>query len=116
MTKALNEPEEIKQLAQRHLTACEKIYAAATERNDIDTAAHVAKSALSVALNCAIDLGQESSRETAILWHKSLTALRTDDTHASGYLSRAVKWADGEMRIVYGTNKSDIKADIEGDE
>jgi hypothetical protein len=106
MTRDSNEPDEIRKLAERHLTACETIYAIATARNDIDIAAHAARSALSVALNCTIKLGEESKRETAIIWHERLSELYRAVTPASDYLSRAVKWAIGATRYIYAPSEN----------
>jgi hypothetical protein len=110
MSEAPNDSEETRKLAQRHLSACEAIYAAATARNNIDIAAHVARSALSVAFNCVLDLGDDSSRETAILWNKRLRALFAEGAAGTEYLSRALKWADDKMLHMNMRHRSSIEA------
>lgn len=110
MPEALNDSEETRKLAQRHLSACEAIYAAATARNNIDIAAHVARSALSVAFNCALDLADDSSRETAILWHKRLRTVFAEGAPGTEYLSRALKWADDKINYINVKHRSNIEA------
>jgi hypothetical protein len=110
MLEAPNDSDETRKLAQRHLSVCEAIYAAATARNDIDIAAHVARSALSVSFNCVLDMGDDSSRETAILWHKRLRALSAEGATGTGYLSRALKWAEDEMHHINVRHRSKIEA------
>ncbi len=109
MLEAPDHSEETRKLAQRHLSACEAIYAAATTRNNFDIAAHVARSALFVAFNCVLNLSDDSSREMAILWHKRLRTLCVEGAPGTEYLSRALKWADDMMPHVDMRHLSSIK-------
>lgn len=101
--------EEIKALAQRHLKACETIYDTANQRGDSDTAAHAARSALSVALNCAIDLGHQPSRELVFIWHERLFALCAETAPGSKYLNKAIKWATGATRSIVETEVNQVQ-------
>jgi hypothetical protein len=108
-----NERGEIYDLAYSHLGACEAIYDAAIQRGDIDIAAHIARSALSVALNCVVDLGQEPSTETVSFWYERLAGLRGETTLDPDYLRRAIKWANRETRHIFGSDKvnDDLRMD-----
>lgn len=85
--------DKIVQLAERHLNTCERVYTAAMSRNDTDLAAHVARSALAVALNCAVDLRMDMRRETALTWSERLSDLYLKADMPSDYLLNAVKQA-----------------------
>jgi hypothetical protein len=110
MPEAPNNSEEMIKLAQRHLSACEAIYMAATAQNDTDTAVHVARSALSVAFNCVLDLSDDFDRETAVLWHERLWTLFDVSVQEENYLSRALKWADGRMYHLNMRKRNEIEA------
>jgi hypothetical protein len=92
MTRDSDDHHELLELARRHLKACELIYDTALQRNDADVAAHSARSALSVALNCTIGLSEETKRETVMSWFERLSTLY-ETTPSSSYLSRAIRWA-----------------------
>ena len=101
-----DELEEIRKLAERHLKICEGFFAEARSRDDVDTAAHAARSALSVALNCAVDLAQEVRRETALTWLERLSTLYADTVPAPEYLSKALKWATGSISRIFPASES----------
>lgn len=112
MTRSPDESDEIRKLAERHLAACEVIYNVATSRNDIDVAAHTARSALSVALNCAVNLGEEPKREAVATWYERLSELYAATQPTSDYLSRAIKWATGATSQIFPPGEHDGQAGI----
>lgn len=101
MDKIFYGPEELRELAERHMTVCEGVYAVAIARNDVETAAHAARSALFVALKCAIDLDQDLRKATAVSWLERLCVLYSDAVPASAYLSKAIRWATDETARVF---------------
>ena len=98
--EALDDFENVRKLARRHLSACEAIYAAATTRADVNVAAHVARSALSIALNCAQDTSDTLSKEIAPIWYERLFSLSAEDARTREYLNRTVKWANEKMDFI----------------
>lgn len=108
MTRSLTEPEQIAALARRHIEVCETVFTTAIARADTETASHAARSALSVALGCAINLGTIPERETAILWYRRLSKLYADNTPALDYLVRTLRWASDAMSYVFGAGQGDI--------
>ena len=108
MTPSLTEPEQITVLARRHIDICDSIFAAATATVDTETAAHAARSALSVALGCAINLGAVPERETAMLWYGRLSTLYVDNAPTQDYLAKTLRWATDAMAYVFGAGTKDI--------
>lgn len=107
MTRTSDESHELVELAQRHLKVCEAIYATALERNDADVAAHTARSALSVALNCAVNLYEETKRESVMTWYERLSALYTANP-SSSYLSRAIRWATDAIGLIFSSGEKGV--------
>jgi hypothetical protein len=101
-----DEYEEVNDLAQRHLKTCEVIYHVATERGDIEIAVYAARSALSVAMDCTVELGNKSCREIAILWNERLAKVYAETTPPPDYLSRVIKWAARTTGHIFGSHEA----------
>jgi hypothetical protein len=90
-------------LAQRYLAACETIYSSAIARADEETAVHIVRGALSIAITSAIDLDPESN-VLAITWYERLTLLYDSCQKLRNEVARTLKWAS--TRLPYMLNQS----------
>jgi hypothetical protein len=87
--------DEIVDLAARYLAACNSVVDAAVARGDSKTAANVTKSALSVAVNCAIAFDTTPATDTALTWYERLSLLYMSD--GPDDLSDALKWGSAAI-------------------
>lgn len=108
MTPSRTEAEQLSRLARHHIEICDGIFTTALARSDTVIAAHAARSALYVALGCAINLGAVPERETAILWYGRLEKLYEDNDPTLNYLLRTLRWASDAMAYVFAVGQRDI--------
>jgi hypothetical protein len=90
------ESNELKQLTRRYLTACEGVYPVALANADIRLAGLIARSALSIVVNAADQLGQSVAQPLALNWFERLTLLYKD-TSPPADVGRTLKWASTAM-------------------
>jgi hypothetical protein len=95
------EVEQLKGFAHRHLKTCEIIYDTAIQRNDIDIAAHAARSAISVAFDSFKHLGDGSTRDDVFAWNERLSKLWIESAPALDYLNKAIKWSTAIMSFMF---------------
>jgi hypothetical protein len=81
------------QLLQRHLAVCDSTYLVAVSRGDIEVAAHLARSALSVALTAVVAVNKNELEEAVLTWYERLSSLYIKNIPAPRYVSQTLKWA-----------------------
>lgn len=99
-----NHADEVPQLAHRYLEVCESVYRAAITNHDTKLAGQIAKSALSVVINAANELGRSSAQQLALSWFERLASLYKDGTPIPGDISRTLRWASSAMIYVFNPN------------
>jgi|ERR1022692_4706073 hypothetical protein len=99
-----NNAEEVTHLTHLYLEVCESVYPAAISNRDIKLAGQIARSALSVVINAANQLGKASAQQLALRWFERLVSLYKDDTPIPGDISRTLRWASSAMVYVFGQN------------
>jgi hypothetical protein len=97
------EPHEIKDLAHRYVQACDSVYTTAVANNDIGLAGLIARSALSVVLNSATEIGQPIAQSFAVKWFERLASLYKGGTAPPDDVNRTLKWASTVMIGVLNT-------------
>jgi hypothetical protein len=97
-----NNVDEVAQLTHRYLEVCESVYLAAISNHDIKLAGQIAKSALSVLINAANQLGRSSAQRLALRWFERLASLYEGGSPIPGDISRTLRWASSAMIYVFG--------------
>jgi hypothetical protein len=103
----VTEVDDTKQLANRYLVTCDKVYSIAVDRADIQLAAQISRGALSVALHCANDLDQASIRPLIVTWYERLASLYTDSAVTPSEVVRTLKWASTALISVFDDSRGE---------
>jgi len=80
---------------------------AALKKGDRETAIQIARSALSVAVTCALDLDTAAAEGMAMRWFESLSSLYAETESESNDITKALKWASGQMTYMLTRRNSE---------
>jgi hypothetical protein len=105
--------DKVASLTSRYLEICLSIYPVAVSNHDIKLASQIAKSALSIVINAANQLGKSSAQQLALNWFARLASLYTGGEPIPGDVSRTLRWASSAMIYVFG---QDIQTPGEAEE